>query len=133
MSRPDFTMRMAGLTTGSQFSIGAIEEIGENWLKTNFPEIWKVAFVEQMEQGIPMPRHTIKCKLPDTKKKQTYEKNLFEWEYPDLDFLKIDEIGANIDEIVRGLFLNIDHEFEGRPDPSKIISKGTGLNTQIVN
>ncbi len=133
MSRSDFTLRLSGLTTGSQFSIGAIEEIGEKWMKENFPEIWRVAFVEQMEKGVPMPRHTVQCKLPDTKKKETYEKGLFEWSWPDMDFLKMEEIGVTIDEMVRGIFLNIDHEFTGRPDPSKIISKGTGLKTQVIH
>ncbi|MHA1131224.1 MAG: hypothetical protein ACTSQI_05645 [Candidatus Helarchaeota archaeon] len=132
MPRTAFTLRMAGLTTGSQFAIGCIEETGEKWLKENFPEIWKVAFVDQMETGIPMPRHTIGCKLPDTKKKVTYEKNLFEWDYPDTDFLKMGEINVTLEEIVRGIFLDIDHEFEGRPKPSNIISMGTGLNTKII-
>lgn len=133
MPRRDFALRMSGLSTGSQFAIGAIEETGENWLKTNFPEIWRVSFVEQMERGIPMPRHTVDCQLPDTKKKETYEKSLFDWKYPDNDFLKMEELGLNLEQIVRGVFLDIDHEFEGRPDPSKIISMGTGLNTTIKN
>ena len=133
MSRRDFTLRLSGLTTGSQFALGCIEEIGETWLKTNFPEIWKVSFVDQMVTGVPMPRHTAACTLPNTKKKETYEKNLFDWNYPDIDFLKMEEIGVTMEEVVRGVFLDIDHEFEGRPDPSKIISKGTGLKTQIIH
>ncbi|MHA1263611.1 MAG: hypothetical protein ACTSRS_00095 [Candidatus Helarchaeota archaeon] len=133
MPRRDFTLRMAGLSTGSQFAIGCIEEIGEQWLKQNFPEIWKVGFVDQIQRGIPMPRHTINCQLPNTKKKETYEKSLFEWNYPDKQFLKIEEIGVTLNEVVRGIFLDIDHEFTGRPNPSNIISKGSGLNTTIVN
>ena len=86
-----------------------------------------------MKKGIPLPRHTIECKLPNTKKKETYQKSLFDWEYSDTNFLKMEEIGLTIDEIVRGVFLDIDHEFEGRPDPSKIISKGTGMNTQVMS
>ena len=133
MSRRDFTLRMAGLSSGSQFSIQSIEETGETWLKTNFPEIWEISFVGQMNQGIPMPRHTVDCKLPDTRKKETYRDSLFDWIYPDNNFLKLEEIGVSMDEVVRGVFLDIDHEFQGRPDHSKIISMGTGLKTQIMN
>ncbi len=133
MSRRDFTLRLAGLSTGSQFSIQSIEETGETWLKTNFPEIWEVSFVNQMKQGIPMPRHTVGCKVPNTRKKETYRDSLFDWEYPDKDFLKLEEIGVSLDEAVRGIFLDIDPEFEGRPDASQIISTGTGLKTKIMH
>ncbi|MDD1776769.1 MAG: hypothetical protein LUQ65_01265, partial [Candidatus Helarchaeota archaeon] len=132
MPRRDFTLRMSGLTTGSQFAIQSIEETGETWLKNNFPEIWEVSFVNQVKEGIPLPRHTIDCKLPDTKKKETYRDNLFEWKYPDRNFLKMEEIGATLEDAVRGVFLNIDHEFQGRPNASQIISKGTGMKTQII-
>lgn len=132
MSRRDFTLRMSGLTTGSQFAIGCIEEVGEKWLLENFPEIWKVAFVDQMDKGIPMPRQTINCNLPNTRKKETYQNSLFNWEYPDDAFLQLDEIGVTLDQVIRGIFLDMDHEFEGRPTPSNIISMGTGLNTQII-
>ena len=47
--------------------------------------------------------------------------------------MKMEDIGVTLDEIVRGIFLDIDHEFEGRVDPSKIISKGTGLNTKVIS
>ena len=80
-----------------------------------------------------MPRHTVDCKLPDTRKKETYRDSLFDWIYPDNNFLKLEEIGVSMDEVVRGVFLDIDHEFQGRPDHSKIISMGTGLKTQIMN
>jgi len=136
MSRRDFTLRLAGLSTGSQFSIQSIEEVGEIWLKDNFPEVWEISFINQVKQGIPLPRHTVNCKLPDTKKKETYRDSLFDWKYPDNNFLNLEElegIGISLDEVVRGIFLDIDHEFEGRPDRSKLISIGTGLKTQIIN
>ncbi len=134
MPRRDFTLRMSGLTTGSQFVIGAIEEIGEKWITENFPEVWNVSFVDQMKEGIPLPYHTINCKLPNTKKKETYRDSLFDWEYPsEPPFLKMEDIDVTLDELVRGIFLDIDHEFEDRADPSKIISKGTGMNTKIIN
>lgn len=136
MSRRDFTLRLAGLSTGSQFAIESIEEIGEMWLKENFPEIWEISFVDQIKQGIPLPRHTINCKLPDTRKKETYRDSLFDWQYPDQNFFNLEEMeqmGISLDDVVRGIFLDIDHEFEGRPDPSKLISVGTGLKTKIIN
>ena len=87
-----------------------------------------------MKEGIPLPYHTINCKLPNTKKKETYRDSLFDWKYPtEPPFFKMEDIGVSLDEIVRGIFLDIDHEFEGRADPSKIISKGTGMNTKIIN
>jgi hypothetical protein len=136
MSRRDFTLRLAGLSTGSQFAIESIEEVGEIWLKENFPEIWEISFIDQIKQGIPLPRHTINCKLPDTRKKETYRDSLFDWQYPDQNFLNLEELeqmGISLDDVVRGVFLDIDHEFEGRPDSSKLISVGTGLKTKIIN
>ncbi len=44
--------------------------------------------------------------------------SFFDWKYPDKDFLKLEGIGVSQDEVVLGLFLDIDHKFEGHPDAS---------------
>ncbi|NVM52144.1 MAG: hypothetical protein HWN66_00485 [Candidatus Helarchaeota archaeon] len=134
MGRKPFAMRLAGLATGQNLYIQGLEEVGINWLKTNFPEMWEFSFVKQLnEVGIPQPIQTLDCQLPNTKDKKTYKESNFDWIYPNPDeFIQLDDLGVTFEDALKGVFTDITHESEGPYTVDNVVSIGLGRNTKIL-
>jgi len=79
----------------------------------------------------------LNCQLPEYKKKQTYDNELFEWKYPKGPRITLDSLGISIDKAFNGYYIDIDHEYVPKENEKvdlkdKIISIGNGRKAKIV-
>ena len=134
MGRKAFALRLAGLSTGHQLYLQGLEEVGIEWLTTNFPEVWELAFVKQLKEvGIPPPSQTLECKLPNTKDKKTYQESKLDWIFPNPEeFINLDTLGITFEEALQGVFTDITHESSGPFSHDNIVSLGLGRKTQVL-
>jgi len=115
--------------------IQPIEPESLELLKKDFPEVIELWTHNQwIEKGVPTPAMTIGCKLPDFKKKETYDKELFEFNFPKGNRVFSTNLGIPLEEISNGAYLDITPEtpLDEPIDSSKILSKGWGLTTKFV-
>ncbi|MHA1652356.1 MAG: hypothetical protein ACTSYB_19395 [Candidatus Helarchaeota archaeon] len=134
LGRANFSLRMAGLSTDLKLYLQGIEKSMIKVAKEKMPEAWEVGTVQNFKNGIPRPKHTLTCKLPNLKDKKTYEREEFDWHYEHPDcFIHIEDLGMSVEEALEGVYLDIDHEtpYEEKIDESKIISTGIGIHTKI--
>jgi len=104
--------------------------------KTNFPEVWDVGIVQQWEKlGVPFPKQTLECELPNYKDEKTYLNEQFEWRYPSGSWITLDRLQMDLPAALNGYYFDINHETESNiaDIPSFIISQGIGRNTQIIH
>jgi len=110
-----------------------IEEPIVNFYKEHFPEMWELS-VEDITNGVVTPRMTLECQPPNLKKKETYEKELFDWVYPEGNRVTPESIGMTLEEFLEGVLLDITPEFplDGEITKDLIISKGIGRKTTFL-
>ncbi len=135
MSRRNFIMRLLGLTTGgllycTQFDRGARDKIEEM-----VPEILKLGVYGRWEEGVPTPKMTLECQLPNMKDKRIYEEEEFEWKYPEGCRVTLEDVGMELEDALDGILTDLTEEFplEQRLSPKNIISKGMGLLTELYS
>lgn len=136
MPRPKYALRGSGLFSDLQLFIITLHENAREWLKKDFPEFWKIGFIDQFKRGIPLPAATLECQTPNLKDKKIYEADDFDerwnWKYPDHDWIKIEDLGIDsIEEALNGVLLDITHHDGLRTEisPNRIISQGMGEKT----
>ncbi len=135
LGRGNFAKRLAGLSTDFKLFSQPVEEEMRSLLKQKVPEVWDINFVRKWnERGLPTPRMSIECQLPDFKDGRTYIEEKFDWVYPgDMKAITLEDLDMTIDDALHGIYLDITHETELDEvmDTSKIISTGYGRKTQI--
>jgi len=66
--------------------------------------------------------------------KKTYEEEAFDWKYPsDLQSISLEDLGMDIMEALKGIFLDVTHETDKDLKIGKdhIISTGYGRKTKV--
>ncbi len=135
--RQKFIMFSVGLMAEDRLYFQHLEPEWQISTKENFPEIWYAGVVNQWKTiGVPFPKQTLECQLPDFKKENTFKGEKFEFTYPPGEWITLEKLQMDLDEVFQGYFFNITHET--KPEevtnlPSLIISKGIGRNTQFIN
>jgi len=133
--RAEFIRKMAGLTTKGKFYLQHVEAEGKRNLKENFPELFELGIERVLEEmGIPLPAATLGVKAPNLKKKETWNKEKFEWIYPSkARFFKAEDVGMSIDEACSGILFDVDEKtpIDKKLSRSDIISTGIGRNTKL--
>jgi hypothetical protein len=127
--------KLCGLSTESHMVIQPIERESLDLLRREFPDVIELWTTTQwIEQGVPTPAMTLGCKLPDLKKKETYEKEEFDFIFPEGNRVFSNNLGIPLEEITNGAYLDItpDTPLNEPIDTSKIISKGWGVTTKFV-
>ncbi len=135
MGRNGFINRMCGLCTESHMILQPIEPETLDLLRKDFPEIIDIWITDQwINFGVPTPAMTLGCKLPDLKKKSTYDNEEFDFIYPEGNRIFSENLGIPLDQITNGAYLKITPEtpLDESIDSSKIISKGWGLTTEFI-
>ncbi|HUX98408.1 MAG TPA: hypothetical protein VMV49_02525 [Candidatus Deferrimicrobium sp.] len=127
--------KLCGLSTESHMVIQPIEQESLDLLRREFPDIidyWTTT--QWIEKGVPTPAMTLGCILPDLKKKETYQKEEFEFIFPEGNRVFSNNLGISIEEITNGAYLDVtpDTPLNEPIDTSKIISKGWGISTKFV-
>ncbi|MHA1298231.1 MAG: hypothetical protein ACTSO9_02175 [Candidatus Helarchaeota archaeon] len=134
MRREDWILRLTGLMYRHYLHWQGLEEFAINWLKENFPDIFSFN-LRIWEKGIPYPVQTLSSSPPNLKDPKVCRRQLFDWIYPYPErTIRPSHLGMEMEEVLKGLFLNITHETPPTEDinPSHLISIGTGLDTKIL-
>lgn len=134
MGMNGWNMKINGLFCGHHLYLIGMEEFFQEKLKTEFPEFYEKGFVSHTtEVGIPRPLQTLMAKSPNIKKKETYEKELFDWDYPP-GWIRLEDLNLTHQEMLQGALLDVTHEtpLNEPVTESNIISKGIGLNTKFL-
>lgn len=132
--RERFTLMTSNLMSHGRLYFQHIEDEYVSILKEKFPEIYNVGFAMYLEKdGIPYPIQTLKCKLPDFRKKKIYEQENFNFEFGPGPWITLEDLQISMDDIHKGYFFEIDHETKpGDFDKEKhLISTGIGRNTEF--
>lgn len=129
-----WTLNITGLTTGHHEYIMPFEAENVKWVIENLPELWDLGVVQARKQGVPFPWQSLECKLPDYKKKEIFEKEQFEYQYPSGDWITPDALELTVEDTIRGVYLDIDHETprNTKANHSHIISMGVGKDTEFL-
>ena len=112
MRRPDFTAKMTGLLTSHKLLIYGFEPKMIQFFKQNIPRIWEILNRNLKERGVPTPKMTLGCKPPD---KKMLKNGKFDWVYPEGTRIMPYEWGLTDEEIIGGIYTDIDHETPEEP------------------
>ena len=125
MRRSDFTAKMTGLLTSHKLLIYGFEPRMIQFFKENVPRIWEILIKNLKEKGVKTPKQTLGCEPPDKKKLKRGE---FDWGYPGGARIMPYEWGLTDEEIIGGIYTDIDHETPEEPFYGKehIILRGIG-------
>ncbi|MFX1450331.1 MAG: hypothetical protein ACFFCM_05790 [Promethearchaeota archaeon] len=132
--RERFTLMTSNLMSHGNLYFQHIEDEYIAIFKEKFSEIYDVGFAMNLEKnGIPYPIQTLKCKLPDFRKKKTYEEEKFDFQFGDGPWITLSDLKIDFEEIHKGYFFDINHETtSGSFDKEKhLISSGIGRNTEF--
>ncbi|MHA1298768.1 MAG: hypothetical protein ACTSO9_04910 [Candidatus Helarchaeota archaeon] len=132
--RERFTLMTSNLMSHGNLYFQHIEDEYIAIMKEKFSEIYDVGFRMNLEEnGVPYPIQTLKCKLPDFRKKKTYENEQFEQKFGPGPWITLDDLQIDLEEAHKGYFFSINHETQpGEFDREKhMISKGIGRNTEF--
>ena len=132
--RERFTLMSSNLMSHGKLYFQHMEDEYTAILKEKFPEVYDAGFKMNLENnGVPYPIQTLKCKLPDFRKKKTYEKEEFDYKFGDGPWITLEELQIDLEDMHKGYFFEIDHETKpGEFDKEKhLISSGIGRNTEF--
>ena len=133
IGRENYALKFCGLFTGHNLLLGGLEEGAIEWIESNFPDLFDYAFHQGCEEGIPTPRMTLDCQIPDYKDKNTWKTENFERIYPKGTFIRPANLGISWRDLIKGLLLNITHEFQEEAISEKnIIATGIARTCKPV-
>lgn len=135
--RQKFILFSVGLMSENRLYFQHLDPEWQEHTKNLFPEIWEKGIIQQWKElGVPFPKQTLECQLPNYKKDKTFQNEKFDFEYPSNDWITLDKLKMNLDEVFKGYFFDITHETNPNDItdiPSRIISTGIGRNTRFIN
>lgn len=132
--REKWTLSLTGLSSEHCLYFMPLEQKAVEWISDEFPEMWEVGVVRSRQTGIPYPWQTLSVKLPEFKKKETYEKEKFDFHYPSGDFITPESLDLTIEDTYRGVYLNIKNDTPKteKATKSNILSIGHGRETEYM-
>ncbi len=110
MDRDEWTIRLTGLLTSHHLFINGFEPKMKSFHKNIIPEIWECIIDNMKEKGVPTPRQTLGCKIPNLKNKKKFQREEFEFNYPSGTKIMPYEWGLTDDEIFDGIYTDFTHE-----------------------
>lgn len=132
LDQPGFVLRTVGLCTGLNWSLQGFHDSNIKYFKENFAETWDILMNQAWLQGIPLPQMTLDWKYPHIKEKKDYMEK-----FTRVTALKrhllLDDLGINLEEAYKGVFLN--YSYEDDPETlshDKIISIGMGKDAIVL-
>ncbi len=133
-TREKFDLVLAGLTTSHYLVLNTIEDGAIKWVRDELPELYKLIYMEQWEEGLPTPQISIKTEIP-TKKEQFVGKdgNLVR-KVPEGTRLTLENLEITEEEAFKGYLTDIDHEtpLNFSPSHDNLISQGRGIYTKFL-
>ncbi|NVM01730.1 MAG: hypothetical protein HWN67_05320 [Candidatus Helarchaeota archaeon] len=143
MKRPEFGLRFASMMFGNYLYCQGVEDNIYDWSMEEIPELFNIIFQYQWENpevGIQMPMECIHYYPPILKKKETYERELFDFrinkkvvkkKHP---VITLESFNMDFDEARTGVFTDISHQTEPNEtiDESRVVSIGLGKDTRFL-
>ncbi|MHA1784853.1 MAG: hypothetical protein ACTSVY_14485 [Candidatus Helarchaeota archaeon] len=134
LERPDFIQKLVGLTTATKFYVQHLEESARIKGRNEYPELIELGVDKTWnEVGLPLPAATLAVKYPNLKKKETWDQEKFDWNYPEeARFFKPEDVNMTIDEVCEGILFNVNHEtpMDKKLSRDDMISTGIGRKTK---
>lgn len=133
MGRPEFMIRIEGLLSHNRLFIHAFEPEHYEYMKFISPEALDWCIRKLKEQGVPTPRQSLGCKVPNLKDKKTFKKEEFDFIYPEGPRIMPFEWGLTDEEAFYGIHTDITHETPSEPVYGKehVVSIGVGKKITI--
>ncbi|MHA1298232.1 MAG: hypothetical protein ACTSO9_02180 [Candidatus Helarchaeota archaeon] len=134
LPRISWTLRITGLFMGHKFFLQGLEDIAIEWLVEKFPESYEISVKNQIEEvGIPLPYQTVECQPPDLGNKAIYKSEEFDFKYPNPEnFVKASDLDLELEEVLKGVYLDLTHEHKEKATHDDIISLGIGRDTTYI-
>ena len=131
MGRSEMTLKMIGLTHRAKLNILGVEREIYDYFERELPETTEY-IRETYQSRIWLPKSTLNCQPPDLMDKKTFKNEEFDWQYEGRN-INPEDLKLSIDEILEGVFLDVDHEYpiDQKVDESKIFSMGLGRTTKF--
>ncbi|MBD3228405.1 MAG: hypothetical protein GF329_09470 [Candidatus Lokiarchaeota archaeon] len=139
MPRKQCVLRMAGLISSHKHYINQMQFPGicgnpGDWFMDTIPETIDKLWYVKMDEGLPTPAQTLGYKAQDWREKKVFDELEFDYEYPKGEKITPEGLGMSKEELLRGVYLDINHEtsLSEKIDETKIISKGMGRSTELI-
>ena len=128
MGRPEWMMKLAGLLTGHKLFVNGFEPVMQEWIQRQVPEFWDFLNKNWKERGVTTPRQSLGVKPPDLKNKKKFQKEEFDWVYPNGTRIKPFEWDLPEQDVFSGIFTDITHKTPSEDFYGKehVISTGIG-------
>lgn len=130
--REAFSNKIAWLTTEGHLFLQPFEDSTLEVVQTLHAEIFELYKKWITERGIPFPIQTLKSSFPNAKNKKDPD-NQFAVKYPEGEFVKIDDLGLEFEEVLKGAYLDITSEtpVDEKLDSARVLSIGIGTGTKF--
>ncbi|MBD3227105.1 MAG: hypothetical protein GF329_02870 [Candidatus Lokiarchaeota archaeon] len=139
MERRSFLLRFCGLSSKHKLYLNQMKFPGicgnpGDWFKKTLPETIDKLWFKKMREGIPTPAQTLGLNIPNWDKKDVFKHEKFDYNYPKGKRITPERLGLSYEEVLRGVYLDIDHNtpLDKEINNDDIISTGMGQSTKII-
>lgn len=132
--RSGFCRKLVNLCTGGSFILQTIENKALNWIKDDLPEAYKAVLLDDWADGIPLPKATLKSRVPlgmDELVRDDGELNRF---YPAGTRIKMEDMGFTEEDAFDGYFTDINGEtpLDATVSRENLITQGYGRQAKFL-
>ncbi|NVM30070.1 MAG: hypothetical protein HWN65_14600 [Candidatus Helarchaeota archaeon] len=129
-----FDLVIAGLTSSHYLVLNTIEQGAIDWVKDEFPELFKLVYLEQFQEGLPTPQISIQTEIPTRKEKFVDNNGNLVRKEPAGTRLTLENLGIPEEEAFKGYLTDITHEtpIDFKPSRDNLVSKGRGIHTEFL-
>lgn len=148
LNRPDFMLRFAGLASGNNLYCMGLEEYIYDWFMKELPEMFKIIYErgwghdnppDSRNYGILLPDAEGHCYPPNLKKKDAYDKEIFDFEfrpphYANYPKITIDTFKIDFETARHGVYTDISNHTTDKDEinESNVVSLGLAKDTKII-
>jgi hypothetical protein len=128
-----FDLVLAGLTSSHYLVLNTIEDGAMKWVREEIPEMYKLVYLEQWEEGLPTPQLSLKTEIPRKKDKFVGSDGNLVRKVPEGTRLTLENLDIPEEEAYKGYLTDINHETpkDFKPSRDNIVSQGRGIHTKF--
>jgi len=128
-----FELMLAGLTSNHYLVLNTIEDGAIKWVREELPELYKLVYLDQWDEGLPTPQLSLKTEIPRKKDKFVDATGNLVRKMPKGTRLTLENLGISEEEAYKGYLTDIDHEtpIDFKPSHENLISQGRGIYTKF--
>ncbi len=133
LSRSEWTSKLVGISSGRRLVLHQVEDLIIEWISEKFPEALSTMLVEQWKTGIPNPKMTMDCEIPNKREGLLDESGDLVRNYPNGQRLTLEDLEIPEDEAYKGYLTTITDEdpLDLTVTKNNLISKNMGRLTEF--